>query len=174
MERAVPGCTPGQYIMAREIESWRKSITHGSSTRSTRAPVHGWAGYTRRGFDHRHELQPPPRPSAIRGMSRCRRLPSRLVSYASAPEFGELLGKGSALIVTGSSGGPTRRRIHHIDAECVARVAIREDRRDSAAACRVGARIARRLRDRLSSSCGLARPTGWRIPGRMTVMMPGR
>ena len=52
-----------------------------------------------------------------------------------APEFGELLGKGSALVVTGSSGGRTRRQIHQIDAECVAGVAIREDRFDSAAAC---------------------------------------
>jgi hypothetical protein len=63
------------------------------------------------------------------------RLPSRLGSWASAPEFGELLGKGSALLVTGSSGGRTRRQIHHIVAECGARVAIREDRFDSAAAC---------------------------------------
>jgi len=65
------------------------------------------------------------------------RLPSRLVSWASAPEFGELLGKGSALVVTGSSGGRTPRRIHHIDAnaECVLRVVIREDGFDPAAAC---------------------------------------
>jgi hypothetical protein len=61
--------------------------------------------------------------------------PSRLVSWASAPEFGELPGKGSALAVTGSSGGRTRRRIHQIGAECVAGVAIREDGFDSAAAC---------------------------------------
>jgi hypothetical protein len=83
---------------------------------------------TRRAFDHRHEHQPPQVSS---------RLPSRLVSWASAPEFGELLGKGSALVVTGSSGGRTRRRIHHIDAnaECVLRVAIREDGFDPAAAC---------------------------------------
>ena len=63
------------------------------------------------------------------------RLPSRLISWASAPEFGELLGKGSALVVTGSSGGRTRRRIHQIGAERVAGVAIREDGFDSAAAC---------------------------------------
>ena len=62
------------------------------------------------------------------------RLPSRLISRASAPEFGELLGKGSALVVTGSSGGRTRRRIHQIAAECVAGVAVREDGFDSAAA----------------------------------------
>ena len=48
------------------------------------------------------------------------RLPSRLVSWASAPEFGELLGKDSALAETGSSGGRTRRQIHQIVAECVA------------------------------------------------------
>jgi hypothetical protein len=62
------------------------------------------------------------------------RLPSRLISRASAPEFGELPGKGSALLVTGSSGGRPRRQIHHIVAECGARVAIREDGFDSAAA----------------------------------------
>src|SRR3954447_10005154 len=49
------------------------------------------------------------------------------------PEFGELLGKGSALVVTGSSGGRTRRQIHHVVAECVAGVAVREDSFDSAA-----------------------------------------
>ncbi len=53
---------------------------------------------------------------------------------ASAPEFGELLGKGPALVVTGSSGGRTRRQIHQIAAECVAGVAVREDGFDSAAA----------------------------------------
>src|SRR5215472_18793663 len=62
------------------------------------------------------------------------RLPSRLVSLASAPEFGELLGKGSALVVTGSSGGRTRRQIHQSGAECVAGIAIREDGFDCAAA----------------------------------------
>jgi hypothetical protein len=62
------------------------------------------------------------------------RLPSRLISRASAPEFGELLGKGPALVVTGSSGGRTRRQIHQIAAECVAGVAIRQDGFDSAAA----------------------------------------
>jgi hypothetical protein len=46
-------------------------------------------------------------------------LPSRLVSWASAPEFGELLGKGPALVVTSSSGGRTRRQIHHVDTERV-------------------------------------------------------
>jgi hypothetical protein len=61
------------------------------------------------------------------------RLPSRLISRASAPEFGELLGKGRALVVTGSSGGRTRRQIHQIAAECVAGVAIRQDGFDSAA-----------------------------------------
>ena len=58
-----------------------------------------------------------------------------LVSWASAPEFGELLGKGSALVVTGSSGGRTQRQIHRIGAEHVLGVAVREDRLDSAAAC---------------------------------------
>jgi hypothetical protein len=33
------------------------------------------------------------------------------VSWTSAPEFGELPDKGSALVVTGSSGGRTRRQI---------------------------------------------------------------
>jgi hypothetical protein len=59
---------------------------------------------------------------------------SRLISRASAPEFGEPPGKGSALVVTGSSGGRTRRQIHQIAAECVAGVAVREDGFDSAAA----------------------------------------
>jgi hypothetical protein len=63
------------------------------------------------------------------------RLPGRLVSQPSAPEFGELPGKGPALVETGSSGGRARRRIHQIDAECVAGTAIREDGFDSAAAC---------------------------------------
>ena len=63
------------------------------------------------------------------------RLPSRLVSWASAPEFGELLGKGSALVVTGSSSGWTQRLTHRIGAEHVLGVAVREDRLDSAAAC---------------------------------------
>ena len=58
----------------------------------------------------------------------------RLVSRASAPEFGELLGKGSALVEAGSSGGRPRRQIHQIAAESVAGVAIRQDGFDSAAA----------------------------------------
>jgi hypothetical protein len=64
-------------------------------------------------------------------------LPSRLVSYASAPEFGELPGKSSALGVTRLSGGPAPRQIHHFHAtaKCVFRVAIREDGFDPAAAC---------------------------------------
>jgi hypothetical protein len=41
------------------------------------------------------------------------------VSWASAPEFGELLSKGPALVVTSSSGGRTRRQIHHVDTERV-------------------------------------------------------
>ena len=60
-------------------------------------------------------------------------LPSRLILGASAPEFGESLGKRSALVVTGSSGGRTRRQIHQIAAECVAGVVVREDGLDSAA-----------------------------------------
>lgn len=63
------------------------------------------------------------------------RLPSRLVSWASAPEFGELCGKGSALVVASSSSGRTQRQIHRIGAEHVLGVAVREDRFDSAAAC---------------------------------------
>ena len=53
----------------------------------------------------------------------------------SAPEFGELLGKGSALVVAGSSRGRTQRQIHRVGAEHVLGVAVREDRLDSAAAC---------------------------------------
>ena len=53
-------------------------------------------------------------------------LPSRLVSRASAPEVGELLGKGSALVVTSSSGGRTCRQIHHVDTERVERLAVRK------------------------------------------------
>jgi hypothetical protein len=65
------------------------------------------------------------------------RLPSRLVSSASPPEFGELLGKGSPLGVTRLSGGPAPRQIHrfHAIAEYILRVAIREDGFDPAAAC---------------------------------------
>ena len=54
---------------------------------------------------------------------------------ASAPEFGELLGKRSALVVTGSSGGRTQRCIHRIGAEHVLGLAVRRDHFDSAAAC---------------------------------------
>ena len=62
------------------------------------------------------------------------RLPSRLISRASAPEFGELLGKGSALVVTSPSSGRTQRQIHRIGAEHLLGVAIREDGFDAAAA----------------------------------------
>ena len=55
--------------------------------------------------------------------------------WGSAPEFGELPGKRSALVVTSSSGGRTQRWIHRIGAEHVLGAAIREDRFDSAAAC---------------------------------------
>jgi hypothetical protein len=49
------------------------------------------------------------RPSAIRGMSRFRHcLPSRLVPWASPPEFGEQLREGPALIVASSCGLQTR------------------------------------------------------------------
>jgi hypothetical protein len=47
------------------------------------------------------------RPS--RGMRRCRHASRVGRVQASAPEFGELLGKRSALVVTGSSGGRTQR-----------------------------------------------------------------
>jgi hypothetical protein len=40
-------------------------------------------------------------------------LPSRLSSWASAPESGELPGEGPALAVTGPGGGRARRQIHH-------------------------------------------------------------
>src|SRR6476661_3447977 len=61
--------------------------------------------------------------------------PCRLFSPASAPEFGELLGKGSALVATGSSGGRTQRQIHRVGAEHVLGGAVREDGFDPAAAC---------------------------------------
>jgi hypothetical protein len=73
-------------------------------------------------------------PIAIRGMSRCRHAYRVVWFRASAPEFGELPGKGSALVTTRSSGGRPRRQIHQIAAECVAGVAIRQNRFDSAAA----------------------------------------
>jgi hypothetical protein len=53
----------------------------------------------------------------------------------SAPEFGEVFGESFALLVTGSGGGRTRRRIHQIGAECVEGVAVRHDGFDSAAVC---------------------------------------
>jgi hypothetical protein len=76
-----------------------------------------------------HSARRPPRaaPSSRRS--------TRLISRASAPEFSELLGEGSALVVTGSSNGRTQRQIHRIRAEHVLGVAVREDRFDSAAAC---------------------------------------
>jgi hypothetical protein len=74
------------------------------------------------------------RPGSHRRKQVSARLPSRLISRTSAPEFGELPGKGSALLVTGSSGGRTRRQIHQIAAERIAGVAVREDGFDSAAA----------------------------------------
>jgi hypothetical protein len=54
---------------------------------------------------------------------------------ASAPEFGELPGKGSPLVVTSPSSGRAQRQVHRIGAEHVLGVAVREDRFDSAAAC---------------------------------------
>jgi len=59
---------------------------------------------------------------------------------ASAPELGELLGKGSALVVTSPSSGRTQRQIHRIGTEHVLGVAIREDRLDSGAAGASGTR----------------------------------
>jgi hypothetical protein len=59
----------------------------------------------------------------------------RVLWRASAPELGELLGEGSALVVTSPSGGRAQRRIHRVGAEHVLGVAIREDRFDPAAAC---------------------------------------
>ena len=52
----------------------------------------------------------------------------------SAPEFGELLRAGSALVVTGLSSGRTQRQIHRIGAEHGLGVAVGEDSFDSAAA----------------------------------------
>jgi hypothetical protein len=49
------------------------------------------------------------RPSAIRGMRRCGHASRGGRVQASAPEFGELLGQRSALVVTGSSGRRTQR-----------------------------------------------------------------
>ena len=48
-------------------------------------------------------------PLGHRGMRRCRHASRVGRVQASAPEFGELLGKRSALVVTGSSGGRTQR-----------------------------------------------------------------
>jgi hypothetical protein len=85
------------------------------------------------GARREREVRRARRPSAHEQVSS--RLPSRLVSWASAPEFGELLGKGSALVVTSPSSGRTQRQIHRIGAEHVLGVAVRGDRFDSAAAC---------------------------------------
>src|SRR3954469_12672347 len=54
------------------------------------------------------------RPSATRGMRRCRRASRVGRVQASTPEFGELLGKRSALVVTGSSGGGGARQNHRL------------------------------------------------------------
>src|SRR4051812_47033712 len=54
----------------------------------------------------------------------------RLVSWASPPEFGELLGTGSALVVTRLSSGRAQRQIHRIGAEHMRGAAVREDRLD--------------------------------------------
>ena len=59
----------------------------------------------------------------------------RLAAGASAPEFVELIGEGSALVVTGPSGWWARRQIHRIDAKRFAGIVIREDGFDPAAAC---------------------------------------
>src|SRR6478752_5418037 len=60
-----------------------------------------------------------------------RLIPSRSVeSWASVPEFSEPPCRGLPLVVTGTSGGRTRRQIHHVAAECIAGVAVRQDRFD--------------------------------------------
>ena len=74
------------------------------------------------------------------GRTRSRRSPGdRRVdcsdARASAPELAELPGERPALVVPGSSGGRTQRRIHRVGAEHVLGVAAREDRLDAAAAC---------------------------------------
>ena len=59
----------------------------------------------------------------------------RVLWRASAPELGELLGEGSALVVTGSSSGRTQRHVHRVDAEQVLGVTVRQDRFDAATEC---------------------------------------
>jgi DNA-binding MarR family transcriptional regulator len=46
-------------------------------------------------------------------------LPGDRDQPASEPEFGELPGKGPALVVTSSGGGRAPRQIHHVDTERV-------------------------------------------------------
>ena len=53
----------------------------------------------------------------------------------SEPERAQPLGKSSALLTTGSSRGRTGRWIHQVRAQRRERVAVRQDRLDSAAAC---------------------------------------
>jgi hypothetical protein len=52
-----------------------------------------------------------------------------------SPELGELLGQGSALVLTGSSGGGSQRRVHRIGAEHPLEAEVGKDRLDPAAAC---------------------------------------
>ena len=58
---------------------------------------------------------------------------TQLLAQLSAPEVGELFGKGAALLVTGSGGRRTRRQIHQVAAEGVEGVAVRHDGFHSAA-----------------------------------------
>jgi hypothetical protein len=108
------GC--GSHGMRNDRERWR------TSSGRVRWWSRCWSGTAAATCLHPRHEQVSSRPR------------TRLVSRASAPELGELPGKGSALVVTGSSGGRTQRRIHRIGAEHVLGVAIREDRLDAAAA----------------------------------------
>ncbi|MET4781424.1 hypothetical protein [Glaciihabitans sp. UYNi722] len=56
------------------------------------------------------------------------------MTAAGRPEFGELLGENSALIVASSRGRHTRRRIQRIGVEHVTGTGIRKDSLDLAAA----------------------------------------
>ena len=131
---AAPPITETRSIAATATARLPHPTSAAPATKAMRITGHPSSRYARRQFHADLDAETcrahrPPRHEQVSS-----RLPSRLISRASAPEFGELLGKGSALVVTGSSGGRTRRQIHQIAAECVAGVAVREDGFDSAAA----------------------------------------
>src|SRR5688500_17220204 len=62
-------------------------------------------------------------------------MPSSCTTVAgSAPEFGELLGTGPALVVAGFRSGRTQGQVHRVGAEHVLVITVGEDRLDAAAA----------------------------------------